>query len=360
MIIVYSVILGLYTLMMLLLIIGFEIGIYRKEKKTKKQSISIIIPFHNELNNLPKLIESLNKLNYPSDKLEVFLVNDCSTDGSEIWLEENDQNFKFKHFIINLTKKVGKKTAIEKALIMVNYDRILTTDADCIHSHKWLNEVGKTPGKITLGITLKISHSFRLLHKFQECESMILGGITIGSASLNFPILASGANLSYSKKYFQKLAPYENNRHIASGDDMFLLSASVQQGKKIGVRVKRPVLTTVKNTWNDYLNQTTRWAAKTGNTKIPRLTAVAALTLISNLIWLSAIITWIVTKENIFLTLSLLKFIVDFLFLFLTSLIYKRLILIAYAPIIALFYPFYLIVLFFKVLGYKEKWSSND
>lgn len=359
--IVYGIFIGSYALLILLLIIGFILAISKKNKpQTKKKPISIIVPFHNELSNLPQLIESLNKLDYPTDKFEVFLVNDCSNDDSEGWLEANDHVFKFKHFIINLTKKVGKKTAIEKAMIMVNFEKIVTTDADCFHHPLWLEEINNTKGKLAIGITLKNSSSYGILEKFQECESMILGGVTIGTAQLKMPILASGANLSFSKKSFEQIKPFEDNKHIASGDDMFFLEAILKQGKSIHSRSKYPVLTSVKKSWSSYLDQTTRWSAKTSGLAVPGLGVIALLTIIGNLFWIASIITWLVTKENIFLTLAIIKFTVDFLFLFLTSLRYNRLILIAYAPVMALIYPFYLIVLIMKVLGYKEKWSNND
>ena len=43
-------------------------------------SVSIIIAARNEEENLPYLIEDLCKQNYPSNKLEIIIVNDRSTD----------------------------------------------------------------------------------------------------------------------------------------------------------------------------------------------------------------------------------------------------------------------------------------
>lgn len=341
--------------------LGFALAKTKKHKFRKKtQPISIIIPFHNELKNLPILIESLNNLDYPANRFEVILINDCSTDNCETWLEDNDDTFKFKHVIINLTKKAGKKTAIEKGMTMVNFEKVVTTDADCSHTPFWLQEINSAKGKLSIGITLKKSNSYRPLAKIQECESMILGGITISSIYLKYPLLASGANLSYYKKNFDKLNPYEDNKQITSGDDMFMLAAMLKKGKSIRSRSQHPVLTKVKPSWSSYIDQTTRWSAKTGNLNIPGLSILAAITILGNLTSLATIITWILTKENIFLNLAIIKFTVDFLFLFLTSLTFNRLILNFYAPVIALFYPFYLIVLMIKVLGYKEKWSNND
>ena len=329
------------------------------ERKVK-QAISIIIPFHNEKKHLPQLIESLNNLKYGSNKFEVILVNDCSTDDSEIWLQENESSFHFTHFIINLTKKVGKKTAIEKGMVLASFNRIVTTDADCTFHPKWLSEIGKSKGHLSIGITLKESDSFSPLHKFQEIESLLLAGITIGSSTLRKPILCSGANLVYNKNDFNKITPYESNKKTASGDDMFLLEAMLKHKKRIKVRIKRPVKTNVKNSWQSYLNQTARWAGKTNQLTISGLKLFSAMTFITNLIWIVSIVLWMITKENIFITLPIIKSSVDFLFLILASLKFKRMILNLYAPIIAIAYPFYLIILTSKILTIKQSWSSND
>ena len=195
--------------MIIFLIIGFSLALANKKKtKTKKNPISIIIPFHNEVKNLPKLIESINKLDYPSGKFEVILVNDCSNDNSLEWLETNDDTFKFKHFIINLTKKVGKKTAIEKAMIMVNFDKVVTTDADCILPINWLKSLDnfiqdKKPNMIVAPVNYKVENNF--LAQFQLLDFMSMQGCTIGGFGVDFPFLCNGANFAYSKEEFLNL-----------------------------------------------------------------------------------------------------------------------------------------------------------
>ena len=44
--------------------------------ETPENRFSIVIPFRNEAENLPELLESLLLLNYPLERFEIFLVND--------------------------------------------------------------------------------------------------------------------------------------------------------------------------------------------------------------------------------------------------------------------------------------------
>ena len=73
----------LILLMYLALIVSLYIGFnqvnrfYLKDKPPMTQ-FSIIIPFRNEVPNIPALLKSLFQLNYPRDKFEVILINDGS------------------------------------------------------------------------------------------------------------------------------------------------------------------------------------------------------------------------------------------------------------------------------------------
>ena len=56
--------------------------------ETPENRFSIVIPFRNEAENLPELLESLLLLNYPLELFEIFLVNDDSADDSEKIISE--------------------------------------------------------------------------------------------------------------------------------------------------------------------------------------------------------------------------------------------------------------------------------
>ena len=44
--------------------------------------VAIIVPAFNEQGRIKRTVDSLLKLNYPKDKLEILLVDDGSTDGT--------------------------------------------------------------------------------------------------------------------------------------------------------------------------------------------------------------------------------------------------------------------------------------
>lgn len=74
---------GLYVALIFALWAGWlKIPVFELKKNTAEIKFSIVIPFRNEAENLPGLLRSINKLNYPSSHFELILINDASEDAS--------------------------------------------------------------------------------------------------------------------------------------------------------------------------------------------------------------------------------------------------------------------------------------
>ena len=79
------VILALYVVLIGSLFYGFQKMKPLSDFSIKpKTSFSIIVPFRNEAENLPKLLHTLSFLDYPNELFEVILVDDESDDNYTI------------------------------------------------------------------------------------------------------------------------------------------------------------------------------------------------------------------------------------------------------------------------------------
>jgi cellulose synthase/poly-beta-1,6-N-acetylglucosamine synthase-like glycosyltransferase len=89
-------------------------------------SISITIPVYNEVNQIEDLIETTLAIDYPKDRLQIFMISDASTDGTD------ERIAAYAHRGIELLRMPvrGGKTAAENAARpLLRGDFIVNTDA---------------------------------------------------------------------------------------------------------------------------------------------------------------------------------------------------------------------------------------
>ena len=103
-------------------------------------TVSIIIPAHNEEATIGKCLASLENLNYPSDKLEIILINDGSTDSTKKISENQRQRLNYKYLE---TEGVGPSKARNIGLKEASGEYVAFTDADCVVDKEWLSELLK-------------------------------------------------------------------------------------------------------------------------------------------------------------------------------------------------------------------------
>jgi len=256
----------LYFLSIGILIYGFDkIIVFEGKNTVPKTKFSIIVPFRNEEQNLPPLLESFSNLNYPNDYFEVILVDDDSD------LKFQVSSFKFQVSIIDNIRisNSPKKDAISTAIPLAKSEWIITTDADCIVKENWLfvldQFIQQNNAEMVCGaVSYDCKNSF--LHHFQQLDLASLQGATIGSFGVSQPFMCNGANFAYTKKLFLTLKGFDGNNTIASGDDVFLLQKAVEQfPEKVSYLKKFETIVTTKplDNWKDLFYQRVRWASKT-------------------------------------------------------------------------------------------------
>ena len=266
-IVLYTILL-IYCLSIIALIYGFtKVNSFDYLGLKPKTKFSIIVPFRNEAENLPKLLDSFSKLNYPADFFEVILVDD-------------DSNFKFQipdsKFQISIIDNIRvsnspKKDAISTAMQVVKNDWIITTDADCTVNENWLSALDNyiqlhNVSMIAGAVSYHCKNSF--LHHFQQLDLASLQGATIGSFGLKKGFMCNGANFAYTKSFFQKLNGFDGNDGIASGDDVFLLQKAMARfPEKVHYLKSRNhiVFTKPLDDWKSLFHQRVRWASKTSS-----------------------------------------------------------------------------------------------
>jgi glycosyltransferase involved in cell wall biosynthesis len=354
----------LYCVAIAFLIYGFtKVNTIDYIGLTPKTKFSIIVPFRNEAENLPILLESLSKLNYPMELFEVVLVDDESKEVFSVQCSV---------FSVQIIKNVRvsnspKKDAIVTAMQIVTTDWIITTDADCTVNTNWLLTLDNyiqlhDVAMIAGAVTYDCGNSF--LHHFQQLDLTSLQGATIGSFGIKKGFMCNGANFAYTKSFFQELNGFEGNDGIASGDDVFLLQNAIAKSPEKVHYLKSQnniVVTKPLSDWKSLFYQRVRWASKTSSYQSTFGKGLGMLVFAGNLSWLLVLGSWFLALnafQNFFL-ICILKFLVD------TVLIYKTNHFLSnnkmrYLILSSLFYPFFSVSVALYSLFGKYEWKGRS
>ena len=288
--------------------------------------VSVVIACRNEQENLPGLLKSITRQDYPEELFEVIIVNDNSTDrtlsvASEFSLLHNLHNI---HTISN--NGTGKKLAIRTGISIAKGKLIITTDADCTMGKKWLRTITAFYEKEKASLIIcpvRIGNMPGFFGRFQSLEFLSLQGITAGSAKSGNSTMCNGANMAFEKDaYTNHLA--ELHDEIATGDDVFLLHSLKRDSKaKISwlESTEAMVTTFPSTTINAYFRQRKRWISKANAYRDTYSVILGFVTFVTILLYTGLLMAGIINREylKIFMMIFLLKSLPDFLILTNTS-----------------------------------------
>lgn len=234
---------------------------------TPRTFVSILIPFRNEQDNLPRLIEGLSELNYPKEFLNIYFINDHSTDGGEILIVNEIE--KQNNFHLLQSQGEGKKNALKTGIINSEEELIITIDADVQVHPNWLKRIvsayEQTQSDMIILPVMQDSNS-SIIQKILQTEFIALAGITGASALSNNAVMCNGANLCFTRETYVKVESRIQHTDFSSGDDTFLLLAiKKDKSKNIKYLFHKEVVahTSPPNTISAFFSQRIRWASKT-------------------------------------------------------------------------------------------------
>jgi cellulose synthase/poly-beta-1,6-N-acetylglucosamine synthase-like glycosyltransferase len=333
-------------------------------------TISIIIPARNEAQNIKACLDSIMAQSYPKHLFEVLVVDDFSTDATaEMVLQYAAQNVKLislKDFITSGEINSYKKKAIELAIQQSSGELIVTTDADCVVTEKWLQTIDAFYQKnsasfIAMPVGYHAPKSF--IEIFQSLDFMTLQGITGASVHQHMHSMCNGANLAYTKNAFTAVNGFKGIDTIASGDDMLLMHKIYKQDpqkvfflKSTDVIVQTQPVATIK----EFFNQRIRWASKADKYDDKRIFAVLLLVYFFNVLLVALPLISIFTNPAVtvhlypititaslfecWLFLIICKTIVELIFLFPVARFFKQTKLLWWFPLMQPFHILYTII----------------
>lgn len=263
-------------------------------------SVSIVIAARNEESNIRDLIDDLKSQTYPSNLIEVIVVDDHSDDRTFELLKKES-------FIRVLNSDAhGKKIALITGVKASHNDIILTTDADCRLPKEWVQKMMAPFASSSVSLVsgpVDLVNTKNWFEKWQRIEFLSLIGSAAGAIGVHWPFMCNGANMAFRKVDF-----FDLNSKIASGDDVFLLHHVKKLGREI-VFVKDPmaiVTTSAKQHLSSFINQRKRWAAKSSSYSDKTAQYISLLIFMTNLILCISLVLNYKVTFFLFVTLKLL------------------------------------------------------
>ncbi len=246
---------GLYTAIFFLLTLFENRKTIKKRKQTKEFKVTIIVPAYNEEKTIAKTINSLLRLDYPKDKLEIIVVDDGSKDKTY----KIAKRFVKKGIRLFTKKNEGKGKTLNFALKRAKGDIVGCLDADSFVEKTALKKLlcyFDSPDVMAVTPSLKIYKPKTILQRIQRAE--FLFGIFLRKmfAFLGSIHVTPGPFSLYRKEFFDKYGGYDENNLT---EDIEVALRIQIKGYKIENSVDASVYTVGPRGFKELLRQRLRW-----------------------------------------------------------------------------------------------------
>ncbi len=305
----------------------------KKAIKTFGTSVCVLIPARNEESHIIDCLRAILEQQYPAELLEIIVIDDFSTDKTADLVEylvervDNLQLLQLKDLVTEEERQIlnsFKKKALELAIARTQQELILTTDADCVMNPLWLQTIvgfyeENRPQLIAAPVCYKDEQNFA--QRFQSLDFMGMMVSTGASVNLGIADMSNGANMAYTRAAFEAVNGFEGIDHIASGDDMLLMtkiSEKFPNQIRFLKNLDATVYTYPQPDWSSFVQQRLRWASKSAQYKDKRITFFLAAVYLFNVSIVVNLIAGILGNSillKLFVLQLVLKSIFDFVYL---------------------------------------------
>lgn len=231
--------------------------------ETGKPPVSVIICSKNESENLQNFLPGILNQDYPD--YEVVVVNDGSTDESEIVLSALSKQHKnlYHTYLPEEAKFIStKKMALTVGIKAAKNDILLLTDADCTPKSKdWISNIVKNfDDKTELVLSYGAYYQQKgFIGNLISFDTFFIALQYMGFALSGYPYMGVGRNLAYRKSLFFKNKGFASHLHLQSGDDdLFVSEVASKENTKVEISSESITYSIPKVTFKSWYFQKTR------------------------------------------------------------------------------------------------------
>lgn len=230
-----------------------------RRKSAPLPAISIIIAAYNEQDHILDTLESIDKQQYEG-KLEVFVVNDGSTDQTLAQL--SSVSYEWLH-VIHLERNGGKAAALNHGLRRASHPLVITIDGDSYLYKdalqnlvlRFLNDPLDTAA--VAGAVLVRNSRANLVTKMQEWDYFHgIAAVKRLQSLYQGTLVAQGAFSIYRTDVLREVGGWSDT----VGEDIVLTWAILEKGYRVGFAENACLFTNAPETWRQFIRQRQRWS----------------------------------------------------------------------------------------------------
>jgi len=232
-------------------------------------SVTVVVAARNEENTIARCVESLLSIDYPSNKLEIVIVDHNSQDNTFDILTNYNRNYpNLRVFRVaeQSAKLSGKALAVAHGIEQSNGEIIFLTDADCEVPPTWVRSITSyfNSGIDAIGGFASIkTNNESPLHEGAQCvDWLFLQSAAAGIAALGRPLTWMGNNLAFRRSAYEAVGGFKR-LGFSLTEDFTLLKALYKKNRKSVRFILNPaskVATRAVTTISDIYRQRLRWA----------------------------------------------------------------------------------------------------
>jgi mycofactocin glycosyltransferase len=181
-------------------------------------SVSIIIPVRNRPEEIRACLNSLAKLNYPSEKIEILVVDDCSTDTTPAVVRE------FPVTLLCLKKHRQASFCRNLAARQANNEILAFIDSDCEADPDWLLDLTPPFREESVAAVGGMIDSFYTANNLDQYEkvqsSLMISSWYKRSNELDRFFYVPSCNFLIRRECFRKLGGFKKDLHVGEDVDL--------------------------------------------------------------------------------------------------------------------------------------------
>lgn len=228
--------------------------------------VTIWIAARNEEDNIVNCLESIDKLNYPKDSLQILIGNDHSEDKTKLIVQNYIQD-KSEFQLIDIQKIInyqrGKANVLANLYEYSTGKYFLICDADVTVNPNWVNGMianFERDSKIGHQVGITAIKSTKLGHYFQSIDWLHALTLLKIAADLKIPLTGLGNNSAVTREAYEATGGYAKIPFSIT-EDFALFHEVVKKGYRFKNTINQKVFnqTLPMLSLKEFLHQRKRW-----------------------------------------------------------------------------------------------------